>query len=201
MSAKQISLKSPITIGVVMVLLVAVGYLNVSTFGGKRSGVFRGYRVQAHPPVPADAGRLAAFSETSAVLGDKMASAYTADGLERDPFQWGKSRPKSVPKPVVKRSRKTKVVRKKAKALQCSAIILGGIKPMAIIDGEGRYQGEKVRGMILASIDADGVTFRKADGSTMHLVVGVKEDDENSFRVVTRSRENEDTGRTRIVDQ
>ena len=85
--------------------------------------------------------------------------------------------------------------------MECSAIMLGGLQSMAIINGEGHHLGDKIRGMILTAIDADGVTLRKTDGSTIHLAVGVKEDNDNSYRVVTRGRQTEDLGRTRLVDQ
>lgn len=201
MSAKQVSLKSPLTIAVVMVLLVGVVFLNVKTFGGKGPKAQGGYRVQAHPPVPLDASRVVCFMEQPGELGSKTASVFSVKELKRDPFIWGKAQPNTMVLPNARGTKKTKTARRKTKSLECSAIMLGGLKSMAIIDGEGYHLGDKIRGMLLTAIDADGVTLRKADGSTTHLTVGVQQNKDKTFRVVTRGRQSEDLGRTRLVDQ
>ena len=201
MSAKQVSLKSPVTIFVVVALLVGVVFLNVSTFGGAAGSSSRGYRVQAHPPVPLDAGRLAGCETGMAELGNRRATSFSADGLKRDPFFPGEAQPKPVMRPKVKTRKRATKSRPRPKPLEGSAIMLGGNQSMAIINGEGRHPGDKLQGMILTAIDADGVTFRKTDGSTVHLFVGVQEDENQAFRVVTRTRNSQDQGLTHLVDQ
>lgn len=199
MSAKQVSLKSPVTIAVVTVLLVGVVFLNLNTFGGKGGKTSRGYRVQAHPPVPMDVRQLVSC-ETN-FQGAGRASAISMENLERDPFFPDQTQPVSVMASTVRRSSKRSQRKPKAKPLECSAIMLGGVQPMAIISGEGRHPGDKIRGMVLSAIDADGVTFIKANGSSFRLPVGVQEDNKDSFRVVTRVQNTDEQGRTRLVDQ
>jgi len=202
MSAKQVSLKSPVTIVVVMVLLVGVVALNVSTFGGSgRKNTSRGYRVQAHPPVPMDAGQLAGYQARLVKSPAERVAVSSVDGLQRDPFFPLLAQPKPVVKVARTATKKTSARRQKSKPLKCTAIMLGGAQSMAIINGEGRHPGDKIRGMTLTAIDADGVTFRKSNGSRVHLPVGVQEDKSQSFRVVTRTQKKDDQGRTHLVDQ
>jgi hypothetical protein len=201
MSAKQVSLKSPVTIAVVIILLGGVAYLNVNTFGGMNKKSSRGYRVQAHPSVPLDVGQLAVCEMGLPDSAHKKVSAFAVESLQRDPFFPGQGQPKPMVQPTTKRRKKSVTTRTRVKPLECTAIMLGGNQPMAIINGEGRYPGDKIRGLILTNIDADGVTFRQADGSFTHLAVGVQEDENQSFRVITRAQKREDLGRTRLVDQ
>ncbi len=201
MSAKQVSLKSPITIAVVMVLLVGVVFLNVNTFGGKGKKTSRGYRVQAHPPVPLDAVSLAVYETQRPNSGTKKASVFSAHGLVRDPFLSQQNPTVTMANTAPKVGQTPKGNQQKTQSLECSAIMLGGTKSVAIINGEGYHIGQKIRNMTLTAVDADGVTLRKADGSSTHLAVGVQEEESQSYRVVTRSRKIEDQGRTRLVDQ
>ena len=201
MSAKQVSLKSRGTIAVVLLLLVAVVYLNVNTFGGGQNKNSRGYRVQAHPPVPMDAVKEASFEAGTVSFSNHRPSAFLIEKLHRDPFSPGKKTAKIKHQRVSSSSKSLKKSQPKAKNLICTAIMLGGTQPMAIINGEGRYPGEKIQGMVLKAIDADGVTLQKAGGATVHLPVGVQEDKNPSFRVVTRNEKTEDQDPTRLVNQ
>jgi hypothetical protein len=200
MSAKQASLKHPATIAVVAVLLVAVVFLNVNTFGKGGRKPSRGYRVQAHPPVPMDAGKLASYSPGRSVLDRKPVQKYSTDQLRRDPFYQGKNRPKPMAGTMKKQKTNPKAALPKIEPLACSTIMLGGIKPMAIVNGEARFLGEKIRGMTVTNIDADGVTLLKVDGSRVLLPMGVQDDENQTFRVVTRTRESNDQGRTHLVE-
>ncbi len=203
MSTSKLSLKSPATIAVVMVLLVGVVALNLQTFGG-RSGARispHGYRVQAHPPVPSDISSLVNREVSVAVTQGETVVALEWQSVDRDPFHPGQKQKK----PKVKfrnTAKKTLSSRKRRlKKLECSAIMLGGNKPMAIIGSESHFLGDKIRGMTLNGIDADGVTFKKSDGSNFYLVVGVQEENNMSFRVVTQSKIAGDQDRTRLVDK
>ncbi len=201
MSAKQFSRKNSITIAVVMAMLVGVVFLNVDTFGGKGGKTSRGYRLQAHPAVPMDAGRPAGYEAGLTDSVHNRGSKISTSRLKRDPFFPGQAQPKPMPMPKSKHRKRPAATAAPVKPLVCSAIMLGGKAPMAIINGEGRHPGEMVRGMVLDAIDADGVIFRKSDGSAFHLAVGVKENKNSSFRVVTRIPKTEDQGRTRLADQ
>ncbi len=200
MSAKQANKKIPIILSVVAVMLVFVVYLNLQTFGvigdNKTS---RGYRVQAHPPVPSDLGQFASH-EAQPEVAWSMTGA-SAELLIRDPFFPQQSQPVPVVMATQKKPTRKAVPRKRTKSLQCSAIMLGGKSPMAIIDGEGRHIGDSIRGMVLTKIDADGLTFRRSNGTAKYLPIGVQEDDENNYRVVTRTRNNNDQGRTSLQGQ
>ena len=193
MSAKQISLKSPGTIAVVVVLLAVVAVMNVRTFGGYGSNQKnqQGYRLQAHPPVPSDQAETTHASGTANLGRDPFFPHRKNSGIQAQASRTSKPSSRPTAKPPARRSR----------TLQCSAIMLGGKSNMAIIDGEGRHLGDKIRGMTITGIDADGVTFRKTNGSTTHLAVGVQEENNLSYRVVTRARKSGDQGRTHLVDK
>lgn len=203
MSARSISLKSPVTIVVVVALLGAVTALNIKTFGGRfgRPDSTRSYRMQAHPPVPSDVRQLVVHEADLARSQIPRDTKLRVASLDRDPFFPPQKQPRPVVMPVARPSVKKKVVQKPENPLECSAIMLGGQRPMAIINGEGRHPGDTIRGMTLTGIDADGVTLKKSDGTLSRLPVGVMENSEDRYRLVTRTRKNNDQGRTSLVDQ
>jgi len=186
---------------VVAVLLVAVVVLNVRTFGGRSAGRHSSddYQVQTHPPVPANLGLPASHTVSLQTVGREPAPTPDIDGLTRDPFFPHQAQPKTITRPQHSSSRAG--TRTRSKPLTCSAIMLGGNRPMAIIDSEGRHPGDKIRGLTVTDIDADGVTLTRADGTTTRLTVGVQEDKDQAYRVVTRTGHADDHGRTRLVDQ
>ncbi len=203
MSAKQANKKLSITLAVLGVMLVGVVALNISTFGGvgRAGGSARGYRLQAHPPVPSDMGRMIKYAVDSQEPERSLRTGPMITTLDRDPFFPGKDQPK----PVLNTGSGFRKGATKPSAgirpLECTAIMLGGNRPMAIINGEGRYPGDKIRGMILKEVDADGVTFTKSDDSIIRLPVGVAEVENQNYRVVTRTRELDDQGCTSLVNQ
>jgi len=203
MSAKQISLKSPATIVVVVVLLVAVTIMNVRTFGG-RPGVGKttsGHRVQAHPPVPSDVSSLVNRKISPAIFEGKSSAPANVDYFGRDPFLLHQRQSEIVMQTSTTQISDSCDTENKIQPLQCSAIMMVGSRPMAILDGKGCCPGDEVRGMILTSIDTKGVSFRDSTGSTIHLAVGIQENKNTHYRVITRTRKSEDQGRTRLVDQ
>jgi len=203
MSAKQANRKIALTITVVSLMLVGVVVLNVSTFGGvgQSRDSARGYRLQAHPPVPSDMGQMMKHAIEIRPSGNSLGTGHVTTSLKRDPFFPTKAQPKPVMKNSTRRRKTTTKPKARVKPLECSAIMLGGKLPMAIINEEGRHPGDSIRGMVLVGIDADGVTFRKSDGSTTHLSVGVQEAENQNYRVITRTRELDDQGRTSLVNQ
>jgi len=144
---------------------------------------------------------LAVYETQRPNSGTKKASVFSAHGLVRDPFLSQQNPTVTMANTAPKVGQTPKGNQQKTQSLECSAIMLGGTKSVAIINGEGYHIGQKIRNMTLTAVDADGVTLRKADGSSTHLAVGVQEEESQSYRVVTRSRKIEDQGRTRLVDQ
>lgn len=203
MSANKVSLKSPVTIAVVAVLLAGVVVLNLRTFGGltPSGGQDRGYRLQAHPPVPSDVGQMV-HHQVLVTEQRSLASARVPGGpVGRDPFFPEKFQPTLKRQPTRKKGGSRKTSGKPKAALECSAIMLGGISPLAIINGEGRRLGDKIQGQVVTDIDADGVTLAQPNGHEKRLPVGQVNDDGQGYRVVTRTRETDELGRTRLIDQ
>ncbi len=203
MSAKQANRKMALTIALVSLMLVGVVALNINTFGGMSRGSdsARGYRLQAHPPVPSDMGQMMKHAIEIRPAENSLEAGPVATSLKRDPFFPTKAQHKPVMKNSTHRRKTTTKPKARVNPLECSAIMLGGKLPMAIINGEGRHPGDSIQGMVLVGIDADGVTFRKSDGSITHLSVGVPESENQNYRVITRTRELDDQGRTSLVNQ
>ncbi len=203
MSAKRANRKIALTIVVVSMMLVGVVALNINTFGGLNRGSdsARGYRLQAHPPVPSDMGRMMKHAIEIRPSGNALVAGPVTTSLKRDPFFPTKAQPKPVMKNSTRRRKNSTKPKERVKPLECSAIMLGGKLPMAVINGEGCHPGDSIRGMVLVGIDADGVTFRKSNGLTTHLSVGVPEAENQNYRVITRTRELDDQGRTSLVNQ
>ncbi len=203
MSAKQANKKLPITIAVLLVMMVGVIALNINTFGGQnQDGNFgTGYRLQAHPPVPSDMGKMVKFAVDIDYSDQSSESRTVVSTSGRDPFFPSKAQPKTVVRQAANHAQVASKSRPKIKALNCSAVMLGGISSLAIINGEGYRLGDKIRGMTLHLIDADGITFQKSNGSFKRMNVGIQESDTEKYRVVTRIRGSYDQGRTSLVNQ
>ena len=201
MSAKQANKKLPVTIAVVTVLLVGVVVLNLRTFGAVAHRSAPEYRLQASPPVPDDVAQM-----VRSAVEVKESTIATGGGVilatsDRDPFYPERAQPKPVKKVGPQKNHSRVKSGRRIKALECSAIMLGGQRPMAIINGQGHYPGDKIRGLVLEEIDPDGVTFRQADGKAKRLKIGMKENENQMYRVITRVMENEDQGHTSLVSQ
>lgn len=204
MSTNRISLKHPAVVGVVALGLVGVVALNISTFAmpqrGARSAE-RGVRVQAHPPVPMDA-RPAVWN-INRTQEEPKAGKRMEEPLKRDPFfPMAEQSVPTVPKKVRKNKRRKGPARKPAaKPMVCTAVLLMGKSPMAVIDGVGRSPGETVRGLTVKEIDADGVTLMDANGGVKHLSIGPEKQMDQAYRVVTRVEGAHENGQTRLNDQ
>jgi len=204
MSTQKLSLRHPAVIAVVLLALTGVVVLNVRTFKpqDRRPETSRGYRLQAHPAVPLDA-RPALYSAEEPAPGDKGAHALPAvDSLERDPFFPVRKQPQAT-RTANRNSRKeTAAPRRPAfKPPVCSAVLLMGQRPMAVIDGKGYHPGETVRGMTVLEITAEAVLLKDGQGKIHRLGTGPQKNDESHYRVVTRTRGADEQGRTRLIDQ
>lgn len=201
MSTARINLKHPLVMGAVALGMLGVLALNISTFSSPRSRrqADRGYRVQEHPPVPADA-RPAVWQEP---VPSRRAEAVvmTEDGA-RDPFFPARRQPGPVK--VARSSGKgSRSARKKSPPapLVCSAILAMGPHPMAIINGENLHIGDRIRDLTVRTINADGVVLADSKGGAVELPIGKQSSAAQPYRVVTRTRVPDEQGRTRLTDQ
>ena len=167
MSASRLSRKYTITIAVVVVMGIAVTILNIQTFGKGRSP---SHRVQAShqdgPSLPED---LALLVRDAGKANDL--NRYTTHGRGqkllnqvRDPFL-------SNIKPVVQVH--PEVAEEPAKiALVCSAVLLGGKRSVALINGRSYVSGDIIEDLTVVSVSTKGVSLRNSGGGTVFLGVG-----------------------------
>jgi|GEM_PF-2150074 len=195
MSTTRISLKSPPVVVTVLVLLAAVIVLNVQTFkSGTRNNRRNHVRLQAYPGVPSDMEQMVHAPAWDPVPA--AASPQAAGHPGRDPF----FPPNDLPPARASRSAAESVTRTGPKPLICTAVLLGGKRPMAIINDKTYGPGDTVRGMTINLVDTRRVELIKADGGSISLPVGIQTSDQTSFRMVTGSTGNRSQGRTSLAD-
>lgn len=191
-------LRHPVVIGGVVTGLLAVTVLNLKTFlpdgrllqrGGERTA---GYHVP--PSDLADVVREALAGELGKA-GLASASAADALALARDPFTGVTARPAVPrPRPTAPAAARTP----KPSPLVCTAIMLGGNDPVALIDGRACRPGDRVRGLEVLSITPDGVRLKRPDGGDLTLTVGPARADSATFHVVSETRMKRGAGDTRL---
>lgn len=193
-------LRHPVVVGGVVMGLLAVTVLNLKTFlpGGKllQRGGDRTAGYLTPPSDLADVVREAVAGDAASLGAAAMATAEAA-GLARDPFSGAARRP------VAPRQRAAAPAARPAPtpaALACTAVMLGGASPLALIDGEACRPGDQVRGHQVLSISPDGVRLRRPDGGELTLAVGAARADSATFHVVTEARFKTGTGETRLAD-
>ncbi len=191
-------LRHPVIIGGVVVGLLAVTVLNLRTFlpggaGHQRANSALGYLVP-----PADLADVVRDAQAGETAHSGLATAGTGDipGLARDPFSGGTVRPET-PRP--RRASATPRPARKPDPLVCTAVMLGGLQPLALIGGQAYRPGEEVRGNEVLTIDTDGVRLRRPDGKELLLAVGSARPDSATFHVVTRTRTDAGSGETRLA--
>lgn len=166
MSASSPNLKTPILIGVIAICGIAVTILNIKTFG---SGAKPSRRVQAtvqgQPALPPDLALL--VHEAMAGLETAPAPGTTGQRnlpyLGRDPFQARKS---------ISQPADTEVedpIGPERAGLVCTAIMTGGHRPSALINGKFYCPGDDVDGHTLAWIGTGGVTLLDSQGTNVFL--------------------------------
>ena len=201
MSARRLSLKSPPVIAAVGIGLVVVVVINLRTFGVSLPGAVGG-RTQrtTDPPAPVD---LQLAGESMVPL-DRLLAAPAAPrpDLARDPFGCRKAAPRM---PATEAPRDAVAVPAKPRSrpgeLFCSAVLLGGERPLALIDGRALGVGERVRGYEVREIGPTGVLLAGRGDKTLRLPVGTGSDRSGSFRVVTSLRSPADQGATSLAEQ
>ena len=161
MSASSPSLKHPVVIVGLVLGAVAVAVLNIQTFGpGQRPT----HRVQAAaqnmPALPPDLALLvqAAVSGQSSSNGEQQKRRLPQ--LERDPFRvdTGIAPPPDPQAPAA-------AAPVKPRGLVCSAVMTGGKRPSAMINGKFYSPGDRVEGWTLAWIATNGVTLQNSKGA------------------------------------
>ncbi len=184
MSASRLSLKNTIAISVVVVLGIAVTLLNVQTFG-KGRGPSR--RVQASiqdkSALPEDLAVLVRDAGKAASLGrypDRSAERQLPN-LARDPFV-------SDHQPVV-----TVLVDSPAGpemvTLVCSAVMIGGKRSVAMINGKTFAAGDNLSGLTVTAVSTRGVTLQDDSGETVFLAVGVQDDDSPALMIEFKTKQ------------
>ena len=199
MSNGSINLRDPRIVIIVAVLLTVVAVINLRTFLPSRTGP-RPVEdwSEAEFVLPGDTAALARLAaahvtgaDGAAVPGNVAAGGLGAGGL-RDPFRPG-SAPTAAPPAAA--SRPTVRPQSGAKPeLVCTAVLLGGDAPVALIAGTARQIGERVAGHEIVSIGAGGVWLR-GPGGDRYLPVGRPAAAPTSYPLVTdRDRGGADGG-------
>ncbi len=195
MSARRTPLKHPVVILGVAAGLLAVGVLNLQTFGPRLGLLGAGGDQAPDPLVPppdlemvVQAARDGSGPRPFATAGDGGATVSM-----RDPFTSGPS--PAPPGPAPAPSRRAPAA---AAPLVCSAVLLGGERPLALIDGHAAGPGDQVRGHEILTISTDGVTLRAPDGDQITLAVGPQTLADGAYHVVTGTRPADAGGQTRL---
>lgn len=165
MSNSRLSLKSPPVIAAVVILGIAVTVLNIRTFGSKsprRKPAPALARVQEYPAIPADLGRVVQQALQQEALPARSGTRQSPARVERDPFQ-------RTGHAVHATAVAIPLAEGEADSLRCAAVLLGGKRPVALIDGEACTLGSWVRGMTIENIEYDGVSLRTSDGDLRFL--------------------------------
>jgi hypothetical protein len=162
-------LKNPVVIGILVAAAVGVVFLNINTFSKKPKAE---RRVQAAvmdgPAVPPDLSLLvqqitAGNAAKQATVSGPVAQAATQ--LERDPFKT-----QQKPKPsTVSSVAAGKAPAPKKEGLACTAVMTGGTRASARINGRFYRQGERVEGYTVAWVASNGVTLKDRAGRKKFL--------------------------------
>jgi hypothetical protein len=173
MSTSHSKLRDPRVIAVVALALVGVGIANVLTFAPNlAAGRKTRQAAIGGLSVPGDLEQLARAAGRGCApvdSGDGSASQRHGDGdlaldALRDPFRrsgMASATGSAVTSPA--RSRRPP-------ALRCSAVMLGGGRPLALLNDETAGIGDRVRGWEVAHISARGVRLRRG-GEEQFLAV------------------------------
>ncbi len=195
MSANRSSLRNPAVIAVVVVALGAVVVLNLRTFAPKQGARGRAAAGQfGQPALPSDLDAVVRDAALGLAAPADSVAEIAADRivLGRDPFASGaKVTATSAP------TRRTSTRRAPRSSLTCSAVLLGGERPVALIDGKAYGPGDVIRGHEVLSVDTEGVRLREPAGGELRLAIDTGESGD-SYHVVTRTQTREDRGLTRL---
>ena len=187
MSANSPSLKHPAVIGALIIGAVVVAFLNIKTFGPVQKP---SHRVQAaamdQPALPPDLAMLVQQAMNGEDHGGPDAST-SADRplprLKRDPFEEsGRARALVLPATTVAAAKLS------SSELICSAVMTGGKRPSAMINGKFYSPGDKIGTYTLAWIASNGVTVKSGQGYKKFLPLANKSGQNGKLKVTVGQR-------------
>lgn len=194
MSANRLSLKNPIVIAVVVVLGIAVTLLNIQTFG---KGRLPSRRVQAgHQDEPSLPGDLISLVRDSGPAAQPITTGIAGSvgrrpDLRRDPFldqkYTGAPSVQPVPEEEV--------------ALVCTAVMLGGKRSAAMINGQAFVVGDRIGQLAVISIETRGVGLRGASGQEIYLFVGSEDTGTESLKMEFGSKKTGKQTQTKMTER
>ena len=197
MSQNRPGPRQALIITVVVAALAAVTVLNVRTFGPQRSGG----RI---------AGASADFGASRADLDQALQAARqdlrqapsgmaadTWPDAGRDPFGAARRAVQPGPEPTAKPTAARPRPQPSA-GLVCTAVFLGGVRPVALINGSTYGTGDKVAGHTVGSITTDGITVTDAAGKEIFMAVGPLTAKDGRYHVITSTLTPADAGRTNL---
>lgn len=183
-SGKRPGLSHPAVIGVVVVLMAAVVVLNVRTFGSRSARNQRSVTAEVSAEgVPGDLDRLLERS-AAAGLATSEAGWGKAPDVRRDPFSDEILTEKPAPR-VPRTAGPSRSRSRSDSQLVCSAVMLGGKRPLAWINGRKVGVGEVVSGWRVTAIDPDGPHLQAGRDKQLFLPVGGGDKGNQKYRVVT----------------
>ena len=195
MSAKRLNLRNPLVIAGVFVLLAVVTVINLHTFGVCLLRTDTGTVSRSvMPPAPVDL-QLASESLTDRSLSLPPPPLENPQ-LERDPFLDERVVRDAASPPVTKAVKK----RTRTKPLVCSAILLGGKRPTALINGKAYGPDDVVGSYRVAEITATRVLLKKANGQVLTLLAAPELATSGSYKVVTSNQVPAERSATRMID-
>lgn len=195
MSANQNRLSSKPVIAAVLVLLAIVVAINVSVFKpGRRPAQRAPVRVQASPPLPADLDDFR--GDTTSPQGDLAAWAPSArPRLKRDPF--GARRPR-MNTSIAAQPTDTVPVETGPAPLVCNAVLLGGERPVAVLNGQSYRVGDTFEDYQVAAIGSLGVKLVSAAGPEVFLSVYSEGATAGQSRIITEATKKQGLGQTSL---
>jgi hypothetical protein len=174
-------------IGVLIIGAVAVAILNIMTFGPAQKP---SHRVQAaamdQPALPPDLAQLVTQAMKGSgheVQGEATLQDRSLPRLNRDPFEEsGRARARVITAAPVTKTQPAD------KQLICSAVMTGGKRPSAMINGKFYSPGDKIGSYTLAWIASNGVTIQTGQGSKKFLPLTNKSGQSGKLQVTVGQR-------------
>lgn len=197
MSQNRPGPRQALIIAAVVAGLAVVTVLNVRTFGPQRGG-----RQAAGATADFGASRADLDQALQAARRDlrqppPVAMADSWPDAGRDPFGAARRTVEAVTAPASRPA--TARPRPQPNAgLVCTAVFLGGARPLALINGKTYGAGDKVAGHTVGSVTTDGITVTDATGKEIFLAVGPLTDNDGRYHVITSTRTPADAGRTNL---
>lgn len=197
MSQNRPGPRQVLVIGAVVAGLAVVTVLNVRTFGPQGAG-----KRVASATADFGASRSDLDQALQAARQDLRQSppdmaADTWPDAGRDPFGAARRTATTAPAPATKPTA-ARPRPKPSAGLVCTAVFLGGARPVALINGSTYGAGDKVAGHTVGSITTDGITVTDAAGKEIFMAVGPLTEKDGRYHVITSTRTAADAGQTNL---